>query len=208
MVSIPIRPKTVAQLKRLSSPQQASDGESIPHTMFDTQTYVSGTTTTLVFFNTQQPDPTLGNLEQAGAFTDPQWMELWCWQFDILLDASLSDVNLPTGAGDDIQKLMFVGRPVFTLSISNKNYGQYPLSQMHTTGGAVGFGYGAAAATTGVQVANNSYADGGWNWNGSVVIPPKVGFKVSVQWAAAQTLNNGNTLLRMSNTGVLHRRVL
>lgn len=200
-------PKTRQQLYALAYPETANQPEAISHIIFDTQQYVSGTTTTLTFFATQQSDPTLSNLDQAGAFTDPQWFELHNWGLDILADATTA-AGGETGALDDIQKLMLVGRPVFTFFMSNKQYGPYPLSFLHGSGGAQGVGYGTFTAEESIQVGNNSFPDGGWNWRGNVIIPPKVGFKVQVQWSAAQTLAIGNTQLRLFNAGVLHRRVL
>lgn len=202
-------PKTRQQLYALAYPETANQPEAISHIIYDTQTYTSGSTTTLTFFNTQQSDPTLGNLEQAGALTDPQWFEIHNWGLDVLQDGSAIVGVTETGIADDIQKLTLVGRPIFTFAMSNKQYGPYPLSFLHTSGGVQAFiAAGNTAATGNIQFANNSFPDGGWNWRGNVIIPPKVGFKVTVQWSAAQTLAAGNPNLRMWMAGVLHRRVL
>lgn len=202
-------PKTRQQLYALAYPETANQPEAISHIIFDTQTFISAATTTLTFFNTQQNDPTLGNLEQAGALTDPQWFEIHNWGLDVLQDGSAVVGTTEVGIADDIQKIMLVGRPVFTFAMSNKQYGQYPLSFMHTSGGVQGMiAAGNTAATGNIQFANNSFPDGGWNWRGNVIIPPKVGFRVNVQWSAVQTLAAGNPLLRMWMAGVLHRRVL
>jgi len=202
-------PKTRQQLYALAYPETANQPEAISHILFDTQTFTSASTTTLTFFNTQQSDPTLGNLEQAGALTDPQWFEIHNWGLDVLQDGSAVVGVTEVGIMDDIAKLMLVGRPIFTFSMSNKQYGPYPLSFLHTSGGPTGqIAAGNTAATGNIQFGTNSFPDGGWNWRGNVIIPPKVGFKASVQWAAAQTLAAGNPLLRMWIAGVLHRRVL
>ncbi|MGH7178477.1 MAG: hypothetical protein ACREJC_13950 [Tepidisphaeraceae bacterium] len=202
-------PKTRQQLYALAYPETANQPEAISHILYDSQTFTSASTTTLTFFATQQSDPTLGNLDQAGAFTDPQWMELHNWGLDVLQDGSAVVGVTEVGIADDIQKLMLVGRPTFTFFMSNKQYGPYPLSFLHTSGGVnATIAAGNTAATGNVQFANNSYPDGGWNWRGNVIIPPKVGFRVVVTWSAAQTLAAGNPILRLWNAGVLHRRVL
>lgn len=202
-------PKTRQQLYALAYPETANQPEAISHIMYDSQTFTSASTTTLTFFATQQSDQTLGNLEQAGAFTDPQWFELHNWGLDILQDGSAVVGVTETGIVDDIQKIMLVGRPVFTFIMSNKRYGPYPLSFLHTSGGVQAvIAAGNTAATGNIQFGNNSWPDGGWNWRGNVIIPPKVGFKVQIDWSAAQTLAAGNPVLRLWNAGVLHRRVL
>lgn len=201
--------KSKAQLAQIVDPQVVAGGQSeaVPWVLYDTQLFTSAATTTQTFYATQQNDRTLSNLLQAGALTDPQYFEIFNLGFDVLT-ANTSDAGGATGRIDDIQRIMLVGRPIFTLTISDKNYGPFPLSFLHTSGGAVGMGWGTFTAEESIQYGNNSLPDGGWNWRGSVVIPPKVGFSVTVQWAAAQTLTGGNPQLRFWMAGVLHRRVL
>lgn len=202
--------KSKQQLAAIVDPQLVPGGQSeaCPWVFYDTQTYTSAVTTTQTFFATQQNDRTLSNLLQAGALTDPQYFEIFNLGFDVLQDASVNAAATEVGILDDIQKLMLVGRPIFTLTISDKNYGPFPLRFLHTSGGAVGMGWGTFAAPVSIEYANNSLPDGGWNWRGSVVIPPKVGFSVTVQWATAQTLAAGNPQLAFWMAGALHRRVL
>src|SRR5690606_4792173 len=139
--------------------------------IYDTQTYTSAATTTLTFFNTQQSDPTLGNLEQAGGLTDPQWFEIHNWGLDILTDGSAVVGVTEAGILDDIAKIMLVGRPVFTFSTSHESYGPYPLSLLHTSGGPTGQpSAGNSVATGNIQFATDSFPDGGWNWHGNVII--------------------------------------
>lgn len=207
MIAPVIVSRTRAELAEMANPTQPGQSEVAPWILYDTQTYVSGATVTQTFFQTQQADPTLSNLVQAGALTDPQYFEIFNLGLDFLGDAT-SVAGGALGAIDDIQKLMLVARPTFTLVISDKNYGRFPLSFLHTSGGAVGFGWGTFTAEESIQYANNGLTDGGWNWRGSVVIPPKVGFSVQVQYQAAQTLASGDTPLRFWMAGALHRRVL
>lgn len=199
--------KTRQQLEAISNPQVTGQSEAVPWVLFDTQTYTSAATTTLDFFADQQADRTLSNMLQGGALTDPQWFEIWNLGLDILNDLTTA-AGTEAGILDDIQKLILVGRPIWTLTISDKNYGPFPVSFLHTSGGALGFGWGTFTAEESIQYGNNSVPDGGWNWRGAVVIPPKVGFRVTLTWAAAQTLAGGNPPLRFWMAGALHRRIL
>lgn len=201
-----IVPRTRMQLEELANPQGKGVSEAVPWILYDTQEYTSTATTTLNFYQTQQSDRTLSNLLQGGALTEPNYFEIYNLGFDVLLDMT-TVAGGETGALDDIAKLMLVGRPIFTLTIQDKNYGPFPLSFLHTSGGPHGFGWGTFSAPESVQYGNNSVPDGGWNWRGSVVIQPKVGFSVQVQWNAAQTLAAGNTFLRFWMAGCLHRAV-
>ncbi len=58
-----------------------------------------------------------------------------------------------------------------------------------------------------IQVANNSYPDGGWDWCGKILIPPMANFNITVDWNAAQTLASGNSVVRFFMVGGLYRSV-
>ncbi len=208
LISVPVKARPFSELNILANPVEAQQGEAISHILYDTQTYTSAATTNLTYFAASQTDRTLSNMGSGGQLPDPQWMEIHNLGFDVLNDGTTNAAATELGIYDDIQKLMLVGRPIFTLTLSDKTYGPYPLSFLHTSGGAQGFVAGTVAASAVFQFANNSVPDGGWNWRGSVIIPPKVGFFVTVQWAAAQTLAGGNPPLRFWMAGVLQRRVL
>lgn len=210
MFGPPVIARTKDELTRAANPEQFGDGETIPFCLFDTQLYTSGATTEQTYFTAAQADRTLSNLQGGSQLPDPQFFEIHNLGFDILADAT-APVVTELGALDDVAKLMLVGRPFFVLTISDKIYGNGPLSLLHTSGGPVGNMATAttvAATTSGGQVATNSYPDGGWNWQGGVIIPPKVGFNVVIRWSAAQTLAIGNTQCRFWMLGLLHRRVL
>jgi hypothetical protein len=204
MIAPAVVARTWTELNAIANPAEARQGEAIPFILYDSQPYVSAVTTILTFFQGTQVDRTLSNLQTAGQLPDPQWLEIHNLGFDILIDAT--ETAAETGSLDDIAKLMLVGRPIFTLSLSDKAYGPFPLSFLHTSGGPVGALATGTADT--IQVGNNGISDGGWNWRGSVVIPPKVGFNVQVQWAAAQTIVNDGAFLRFWMAGALQRRVL
>jgi hypothetical protein len=202
-----VKAERIQQLRRQATPQASGDLEAVPWTLHDTQTYVSGTTTRLVFYSTAPASPNVGNMDAAGQLTAPNWFSIACFGFDILNDVSTAASQV--GALDDVAKLMLVGQPVWTLTISGKKYGPFRLSSIHGTGFAQG-GLASAIATPGsIQVgANGPAGDGGWYWDHAVIIPPNVGFNIEVVWAAAQTLDFGNTPLTFHMFGTMLRRVL
>lgn len=206
-LSYKIVPKTKAQLLEQSNPASATQPEVIPWVLFDTQTFTSASTTTLSFFQTVQSDKSLGNMEGGGQLPDPQFMELYRVGLDVLFRPA-SSAGVATGPLDDIAQLVLSGRGTWTFNISNKNYGPFPLSFLHASGGPTGFLAGTFAATTDVSYANNGVFDGSYPINGAITIPPKVGFSIVLNWPAALTLANGNTPLRVWLAGPLYRRVL
>lgn len=202
----PVIARSRQELNFLSFPVETGQNEAVPWVLFDSQTYTSAATTTLTFFGAAQANRTLSNLSQGGQLPEPQYFEIYNLGFDLLKDAT-TDAGAETGALDDINKLMLVGQPIFTLEIANKNYGQFPLSFLHTSGGFWGVGWGTFTAEESIQIGNNSVPDGGWNWHGGVIIPPKQNFSVVVTWNAAQTLTGGNPVMRFWMSGTLHRSV-
>jgi len=202
-----IVPKTKAQLMSQANPESASQPEVIPWVLFDTQSYVSTTTTTLSFYQAVQNDKSLGNMEGGGQLPDPQFFEIFRIGLDVLLRPAAQAGHAATGPVDDIAQLVLFGRGTFLFQMSNKQYGPFPLSLLHASGGPTGFGWATMTAEAQVSYANNGIFDGGYPINGAITIPPKVGFSVVLSWPAALTLQ-ANTLLRVWMAGPLYRRVL
>lgn len=199
---------TRARLRRMATPPSGDSPEAIWHQLFDTQTYVDNTTTRLTFFQTTNADQTITNMPSAGQLPDPQWFTLYDITCDFLTqNTSVVGATDVTGEYNDLSLLLKVGRPTWTLTISDKRYGQYSLTCLHATGGPVGFlAAGNTAATGNQQLANNAFTPG-WNYEGSITIPPKTNFQIEVNWSAAQNLT-ANVLIRLSLFGILSRRVL
>ena len=202
-----INAKTKVQLLEQSNPASATQPEVIPWVLYDSQSYVSASTVTLAFFQTVQTDKSLGNMEGAGQLPDPQFFEIYRIGLDVLFRPATA-LAVSTGPLDDIAQLVLSGRGTFTLALSNKNYGPFPLSLLHASGGPTGFGWGTNTAPLQIEFANNGIFDGGYPINGAITIPPKVGFSIVLNWPAALTLANGNTFLRAWMAGPLYRRVL
>lgn len=205
----PIRPYTRAQLDVMCNPASANQPEAIPHVLFDTQSYVSTTTTTLVYYQTVQADKSLGNMDSAGQLPEPQYFQVFNMGIDVLEPVYARAAAAVAGALDDVQQLVLSGRGYVDMTISGKKYCVgIPMSFFHQSGGVTGNLTGTFAATNGIEFANNSLPDGGWAVNGAIVIPPKQAFDITLRWPAAITLSATPRNIRFWMAGVLFRRVL
>lgn len=199
-----------AVLAARANPSTPGGPEAIWHQFYDTQLYTSAATVRQLYFQNTNADPTLSNMPSAGQFPDPQYFSIWDVTLD-LIPATAYVATTATIAGKiaDFGLIMHVGRPTWTLVLSDKRYGPYSLTTLHGTGAVQG---GLAAAGTAGAVAKFDYGHNtlisGWNYHGSIIIPPKTNFFIEVNWAAAQTLTEGNPLLRISLFGLLSRRAL
>lgn len=202
---IPIRGYTFEQLEGQSTPAALPGGnlEAFHQPYYDTQTYPAAGIGELTFFQTVANDRSISNMEAQGQFPDPKFFRLFGIMADIILP------NDPA-AWDDLNALVSEGRPTLALTISDKLYGPIPLQMCHCSGGIQGFGVAAttvAATTIDNQWANNGIQDGGFSHDGAILIPPKIGFSVSVRWGNAQAVAN-DTLIRIILDGVIYRRIL
>lgn len=213
-MKFPVRPLTTQQLDRIAHPALANQPEAVAWDLFDTQTYVSGTTTTLTFFQTTSVDASITNMETAGQLPDPKWFRWYYFFLDILRRPTENTAGgipqLVPGALDDVQQLVMSGRGNWRFNLQDKLYGRFPLSRLHESGGQRGFssvlGTLVAPNSSRFEYANNSDPASTFCWDGSIVIAPKVGFSVIVEWPAALTLT-ANVDLRLIMAGVLFRAV-
>jgi hypothetical protein len=198
-----------AQLRARATVPYAGAPEAIWHQAYDTQNFVTAATLNLSFFQVTSVDPTISNMSSAGQFPDPQWLTLYDITLDFLNEPT-SVAAAPGGAGQllDIARMLLVGRAIWTLTISDKNYGPYSASLLHGTGGPVGFVATGNTAATGSQQYGSNALNPGWNYQGSLIIPPKTNFAFQMRWAAVQTINLSPTPIRASLHGILSRRSL
>ncbi len=213
MIIIPWEPAlTRADLDLMSNPIAANQPEVVPWQLYDTQNITTAVATPLVFFGGQNNDKTLSNMEGPGQLTDPQYFIVHYLAADFLqAPAATALANEPNSALANVENVLKTVRATFTFSMSNKQYGPFSLTMAHGTGGASfsGYGYGTAANGTSAGVVNNGIVgSGGFPFSGAVVIPPKVGFNVTVNFSAAPTIVAGPLPLRLSLIGALYRRVL
>lgn len=206
---VPFKAATRAQLRSRSTAPSGASPEAIWQQYYDTQSYVSATTTRLTFFQVTNVARDITNMPSAGQLPDPQWLSIYnvCCDFLTSNSSNVATDQVPGELGD-LSKLLKVGRPYWMLTISDKQYGPYSLTCLHGTGGPVGFqASGNTAATGNAQYANNAL-NPGWNYQGSLIIPPKTNFQIEVVWAAAQTTLEDPIKIRLSLFGILSRRVL
>lgn len=194
-----------AQLRAASTPPSGASPEAIWHQFYDTQNYLTAATTVLTFFSTPNADRTITNLETGGQLSDPQWLSIYDITCDFLTQNTSQAAGI-LGELNDLSLLLKVGRATWTLTISDKNYGPYSLTTLHGTGGPVGT-VDAGTLAIGIQYANNTLSPG-WNYKGSLIIPPKTSFRIVLNWSAAQATTLATVPLRLSLFGILSRRVV
>lgn len=204
MLSHPVKRLTRQQLVEATN---ARGGEAIPFTLYDTATYVSGTTTSLPFFNAARTNQQATNLETPGQLQSDQWFVPYYWGLTAIIPPG-------TDAWADMALLLqgaaaAAGPPTWLFELSNKNYGPYPLMGLQALGGITGFGLSQADATAEThEYANNAYPGSTAEcWAGSIIIPPQQNFRVTLEYDGAVTLAGGDTLLQLWAKGTMYRRV-
>lgn len=200
-----IRAKPFRQVNARAIPPSGRSPEAIWHLAYDTQTYTDNTTTLLNFFNaTNVGNRFLSNMELPGQFPAPQVFEVYGIYFDAWTAVGISTSATNTGNGNDLQLLMAVGRPVWTFTLQQKNYGPYPLVALHGLGGPSIFGFSNDGAEI-LQFAKNDCTPG-FGYQGSITIPAQTAFQFKIEWTAAQDLT-ADWLLRVTLGGILSRAV-
>lgn len=181
---------------------------------WDTQTYVSGTTTQLPQWFNVRATPDLGNMEVAFQLAAPKAFLIRAIRFFVKQRPRMVSppVTAPiTGAIDNVAQLINTG--VWVLTIGNKQFAMEPLWVLTAGGGA--YGVMAAANTSGSNAANYfDYAQNGIPDPRAVntlpipiFIPPQLNFSAVVSWPAALTLSGGNTDITFLLDGDLLRPV-
>ena len=201
--------RTRPALSRAASPTNAKEPEALPWVLFDTQAWTSASTATQTYYGAVQNDKTLGNMEGPGQLPDPQYFEIHYLGLDFLLTPNSVAAVAVAGPLNDIAQFLFNQRGIFTFSISNKRVGPFPLSFLHGSGGPTGYlAITNAASAQKNEFANNGIFDGGFCVGGAILIPPKVGFDITIALAAAATLQTTPLNVRSWMAGALYRRVL
>ncbi len=179
--------------------QYANQLETIGWQWWDTQSYVSGTTTSLTQFFNVRATPDIGNMEVAFQLAAPKAFLVRAIRFFVKQRPRLvspAAAAPQTGALDNVAQLINTG--VFTFTIGNKQYSQNALWTLTAGGGAAG----VMAMANGATVASNyaDYAQSGiadpravYTLAKPLFIPPQMNFNAVVTWPAALTLAGGNT---------------
>lgn len=212
MIIIPWNPPySRDQLEGMSNPSLMNQPEVVPWQLYDTASIATGVSGPFTFFTALNADKTLCNMEGPGQLPDPQYLILQYVACDILQVPVNGDGTAVNAALANVENILKTCRATFTFNISNKRYGPFSLTMCHSTGGGTGFGYaeGATAAGATQAIVNNGIpGSGGFPFSGAVVIPPKIGFDITVNLGTATTIISGPVNLRMSLVGALYRRVL
>jgi hypothetical protein len=186
------QPLSADLLQRLATPQ-AGDLESYPDIKYDRQTFPSAGAVAALTFFTAVSNQNVTNMEAAGQFPAPQWFQPF---FICVTPMAAGPSNITetattvnqTGIQNDWDLLTKTQGAVLNFSISRKSYGPWPLLALHGLGGAMGAIVNGGGATAQQQVQNGP-ADGGFGPQGEIIIPPNVGFKVSIDLLAGQALS-------------------
>lgn len=204
MFTNPVRSRTRQKLAQMAEPSVVSGGQSeaLEWDLYDSQLYVSTTTTSLTFFSAAPATRFISNLNGAGLPT-PQYFE--AYYFGLIIHRAPGDTNVWTdvfslvkGAGGTA----LVGLPTWSFTLADKEMGPFPLCGLQDMGGVTGF-----STRTAREYGNNGTLVSTFCADGAVVIPPTQAFRIDLRWPAALTLAQ-NTQLTAFMRGVLHRRVL
>lgn len=212
MIIIPWQPAlTRDDLDALANPMFANQPEVVPWQLYDTQSIATGAAGPFVFFQSINVDKTLSNMEGPGQLPDPQYLVVHYVACDFLQAPAVQDGTAVAANVANVENILRTCRATLEFNMSNKRYGPFSLTMTAATGGTTGFGAaeGATAAGSFTMVANNGIPGaGGYPFSGALVIPPKIGFDVTIRLGTAATILSGPINCRISLVGALYRRVL
>ncbi len=199
----PVRARTLRDLSEMAEPTSVSGGnsEALAWTFYDTATFTSAATTQLTFFTTTRATPQLSNLTGRGLPT-PQYFEIYYFSCDLLSPAGNTAALADTWAVFNGTGTAGQGGPTWAFVLADKTTGPFPLNTLHALGGLQGF-----TTQTTTEYGQSGNGQGTFAADGAIVIPPNQTFQIQLTWPAAVTLA-ANRDIRVSMTGVLHRRIL
>ena len=190
--------------------------ETINWTLYDTVSYVSGTSTSLNFFNAIRANTSLGNMEVAGQLAAPKAFFLRAWRFYVKfrprVTVSNSAGTVQTGVFDDLCQLINTG--VLSFTVGSKLYCQFPLWVVTAGAGPQGIiaivSSASGNATNGViSYAQNGIADprAVFSLSKPLFIQPQINFVANLTWSSSVTLASGDTELQLVMDGDIIRPV-
>lgn len=202
-----IKPLTWSEILQYGQPRSADQPEAYRDVIFDTQTYVDNTTTTLTYFQTVQADRTLGNIQAAGALPAANAFAISALSCELAIGAEKGTATPQNAAANDASLLLITGRPTLTFILSDKTYGPWPLVHVGAAGGLSLEGFGTTTADTGSWASAGVTPNGGFFLGNSIILLPNVQFSVVLNWTAAQDIS-ANRNIRISLHGTRYRRVV
>lgn len=189
-----------------------TDLEFISDTLYDTRSYVSGTTVNLPFFSSAQTED-LTNLALGNMIPDKQgFLVMSIRVFPKLLPRSTAQAATgtnQTGVANDMAQLLNNGRVKF--NFLNKDYGVFPIWLLPSGGGTwpVISTEGAVAAGLVVDFAGNGIPDARnmYVLEQPLFLPPMSKLGITMLWPTALTLVSGNTNIVLLFDGIMVRPV-
>jgi hypothetical protein len=183
------------ELNRLSGPSNAGQPEAVAWTYYDVREI--GTTQQQVnFFNSVPATLALGNIQQANGFPEGEYFEIHYIGLELLQDDPHG-----TDFAEDLLSICYNNGSVLLLTISNKQYGQWPVAHI----GAPNVPTISPIAAAVIQAQFGGPAIGVW-LNGSIIIPPKQAFSFALIGDGSKALTDDRRL-RLSMIGNLYRLV-
>lgn len=198
--------KTYGLLRSMSKPVDSSEPESVPHVLFDTQTYAQAGSASLTFFNNataaNASDPTLSNFA-TGQLDAGYFFELHRVHVIINAVPAVGAAATIAGPANDIELLHKTARATLGFRIKGKTYGDFPLAYFGRPGGptATIAAYGTAAAEN-YQFASTE-ANGGFPYLGNLILTPATQAKGVMTFNS--TAISAATPITVCLFGVLHR---
>lgn len=180
--------------------------ETIGWKWWDTQTFTSGTTTSLTQFFTTRASLDLSNMEVQFQLAAPKAFLVRSVRFFVkqrpsaITASAVGGVVTETGVFDDVAQLINTG--VMQLTVGNKVYNMEPLWCTTAGGGAYGILTTGSYAQSGIADprAVNTLSK-------PIFIGPQINFTARIDWAATITLAGGNPALTLLLDGDLLRPV-
>lgn len=174
--------------------QTALGLEVIPDQLWDTQTYVDNTTTSLQFFATARGlRSQLGNMTQAGVLPNPESFLIQAPRIFYRTQVETQDEG---GAGalasmmNDI--VLLQNTAIITLTIGHKQYGPWRPWPMPAGSGLMGF-LGAAGAEAANLVSGYANTYGKlWALFPNLMIAPLQPFSLEMAWPSGAVNTSGN----------------
>ena len=195
---------------------QYPDAEIVGWTLYDTQTYTSGSTVSLTFFNAVRATIDLSNMETAGQLAPPKAFlcRAISVYFKIRPESTIqpSAPNPQTGALNNVIQLANNG--VLQLQVGNKIYAEYPVWALCSGGGPYGvlavvdIGSGSPIVSGEVDFATLGSPDTRdvLTLPKPLFIAPGINFQATITWPAALTLTR-NTDIQVALDGEMIRPV-
>lgn len=207
MLKFPIQAESRRALELASAPDPGVLGQAEYswHTIYDTATFAA-TTARLDFFNTGRANLELSNFGGRGQFPEPQFFVPYCL---------MVDYNYVPGATVFVKGLHILfgsgiageAAPTIDLQYAQKQYGPWPLSMAHGTGGPVGMSDTFTAVPANMMSVNWKPTGGIWLNGKTCTFAPNENFRVILQWDAAITALPASINIRVAIAGVWYRRV-